>query len=198
MATKYLQFFPKPVLDDLVSGRWLPIVGAGMSLNAHVPSGARPPLWGELGKILESDLADFSSTGPLDAISAYEHEFGRARLMDRLSQILLLHEAQPGEAHRSFCSIPFDIVCTTNFDFLLEHQYRLEPRVVYPILEEEQLSLNASKAGTALLKLHGDLHHPGVFQGSCRVNRLTMVLFSQRFALDPGLTARCRSVPSCV
>lgn len=160
MATKYLQFFPKPVLDDLVSGRWLPIVGAGMSLNAHVPSGARPPLWGELGKILESDLADFSSTGPLDAISAYEHEFGRARLMDRLSQILLLHEAQPGEAHRSFCSIPFDIVCTTNFDFLLEHQYRLEPRVVYPILEEEQLSLNASKAGTALLKLHGDLHHP--------------------------------------
>ncbi|WP_258007525.1 hypothetical protein, partial [Pseudomonas syringae] len=38
----------------------------------------------------------------------------------------------------------------------------------------------------------------GVFQGSCRVNRLTMLLFSQRFALDPGLTARCRSVPSCV
>ncbi|MDG6415878.1 hypothetical protein QCD78_25145, partial [Pseudomonas syringae pv. actinidiae] len=36
----------------------------------------------------------------------------------------------------------------------------------------------------------------GVFQGSCRVNRLTMLLFSQRFALDPGLTARCRSVPS--
>ncbi|WP_220034573.1 hypothetical protein, partial [Pseudomonas syringae] len=35
--------------------------------------------------------------------------------------------------------------------------------------------------------------HPfGVFQGSCRVNRLTMLLFSQRFALDPGLTARCR------
>ncbi|WP_229621671.1 hypothetical protein, partial [Pseudomonas syringae] len=26
----------------------------------------------------------------------------------------------------------------------------------------------------------------GVFQGSCRVNRLTMLLFSQRFALDPG------------
>ncbi|WP_237241064.1 DUF3304 domain-containing protein, partial [Pseudomonas syringae] len=25
----------------------------------------------------------------------------------------------------------------------------------------------------------------GVFQGSCRVNRLTMLLFSQRFALDP-------------
>ncbi|MCQ4654172.1 IS4 family transposase, partial [Pseudomonas syringae] len=43
-----------------------------------------------------------------------------------------------------------------------------------------------------------DFAEHGVFQGSCRVNRLTMLLFSQRFALDPGLTARCRSVPSCV
>ena len=36
----------------------------------------------------------------------------------------------------------------------------------------------------------------GVFQGSCRVNRLTMPLFSQPVALDPGSTARYRSVPS--
>lgn len=160
MARKYLQYFPKPVLDDLISGRWLPIVGAGMSLNAHVPSGARLPLWGELGKRLGDDLSDYNGSGALDTISAYEHEFGRARLVDRLSELLLVHEAQPGEAHQKFCSIPFDIVCTTNFDFLLEHQYRLAPRLVYPVLEEEQLSLNAPKAGTMLLKLHGDLHHP--------------------------------------
>ncbi|MGE8047141.1 SIR2 family NAD-dependent protein deacylase [Pseudomonas monteilii] len=160
MTTNYLKYFPKPVLDDLVNGRWLPIIGAGMSLNAHVTSGQRPPLWGELGKLLEDDLIDFNSSGALDAISAYEHELGRARLMDKLTQVLLIHEAQPGAAHKSFCSIPFDIVCTTNFDFLLEQEYRLGPNVVYPILEEEQLSLNSSKAGVNLLKLHGDLHHP--------------------------------------
>ncbi|RRV40099.1 SIR2 family protein [Pseudomonas sp. p106] len=160
MTTTYLKYFPKPVLDDLVNGRWLPIIGAGMSLNAHVTSGQRPPLWGELGKLLEDDLIDFNSSGALDAISAYEHELGRARLMDKLTQVLLIHEAQPGAAHKSFCSIPFDIVCTTNFDFLLEQEYRLGPNVVYPILEEEQLSLNSSKAGVNLLKLHGDLHHP--------------------------------------
>ncbi|WP_346398829.1 SIR2 family NAD-dependent protein deacylase [Pseudomonas syringae] len=159
MAT-YLKYFPKPVLDDLVNGRWLPIIGAGMSLNADVASGQRPPLWGELGKALEEDLIDFNSNGALDAISAYEHELGRARLMDKLTQVLLIHEAQPGAAHKSFCSIPFDIVCTTNFDFLLEQQYRLGPNIVYPILEEEQLSLNSSKPGISLLKLHGDLHHP--------------------------------------
>lgn len=160
MAESYLKYFPKPVLDDLVNGRWLPIIGAGMSLNAHVASGQRPPLWGELGKLLEADLIDFISTGALDAISAYEHELGRARLMDTLTQLLFIHEAQPGLAHKSFCSIPFDIVCTTNFDFLLEQQYRLGPNVVYPILEEEQLSLNSPKPGISLLKLHGDLHHP--------------------------------------
>jgi hypothetical protein len=160
VPAKYLQHFPKPVLQDLVTGRWLPIVGAGMSLNARVPSGKRPPLWAELGKRLEEDLEDFTSTGPIDSVSAYEHEFGRARLIERLSEILLLREAQPGDAHREFCSIPFDIVCTTNFDFLLEKQYDLTPRYVYPVVEEEQLSLSASTAGTLLLKLHGDIHHP--------------------------------------
>jgi hypothetical protein len=71
------------------------------------------PLWGDLGKQLGADIADFTTNGPLDAISAYEHEFGRARLIERLSEILLIREAQPGEAHREFCTIPFDIVCTT-------------------------------------------------------------------------------------
>ena len=37
---------------------------------------------------------------------------------------------------------------------------------------------------------------PGIFQGSCRVNRLTMPPFSRSVALDPGSTTRCRSVPS--
>src|SRR5580692_12010639 len=131
-----------------------------MSLNARVPSGKKPPLWAELGKQLEQDLEDFVSSGPMDAISAYEHEFGRARLVERLSDILFLRDAQPGEAHKAFCEIPFDIVCTTNFDFLLERQYDLTPRYVYPVVDEEQLSINVGNAGTLLLKLHGDLRHP--------------------------------------
>ena len=119
------------------------------------------PLWGDLGKQLSDELIDFSPNGPLDAISAYEHEYGRARLIERLSDILHLREVQPGEAHKEFCALPFDIVCTTNFDFLLERQYDLTPRYVYPVVDEEQLALNAATAGTLLLKLHGDLRHPG-------------------------------------
>ena len=160
MSQRYLEYFPKPLLEDLINGRWLPVVGAGMSLNAEVPTGKSVPLWSELGKILEADLDDFSSSGPLDAISAFEHEFGRPRLIERLSEVLLLRDAIPGKAHVHFCSIPFDLVCTTNFDFLLERQYELTPRYVYPVVDEEQLSLNVVPDGTLLLKLHGDMRHP--------------------------------------
>lgn len=160
MPAKYIPHFPKPVLDDFVTGRWLPVVGAGMSLNAVLPAGKKMPLWAGLGTGLGSELADFSPTSTLDTISAYQHEFGRARLIERLSDLLFIKEAQPGNAHKEFCTIPFDIVCTTNFDFLLERQYDLTPRYVYPVVDEEQLSINVGNAGTLLLKLHGDLRHP--------------------------------------
>jgi hypothetical protein len=160
VSAKYLPHFPKPVLDDLVTGKWLPVIGAGMSLNAVVPAGKKMPLWGAMSKELSDELSDFTATSVLDGISAYEHEFGRARLIERLSEILHVGDAQPGNAHKGFCTIPFDIVCTTNFDFLLERQYDLTPRYVYPVVDEEQLSINAGNAGTLLLKVHGDLRHP--------------------------------------
>ena len=160
MANKYLALFPKPVLDDLVTGRWLPVIGAGMSLNAVVPGGRKVPLWGEMSKALTDELIDFAPTSVLDGISAYEHEYGRTRLIEKLSEILFIREAVPGSSHREFCTIPFDIVCTTNFDFLLEKQYDLTPRYVYPVVDEEQLAVNTGNAGTLLLKLHGDLRHP--------------------------------------
>jgi hypothetical protein len=160
VPAKYLPHFPKPALDDLVLGKWLPVIGAGMSLNAIVPTGKKMPLWATMSKELSDEMRDFSPTSVLDGISAYEHEFGRSHLIERLSDILLIRDAQPGSAHREFCTIPFDIVCTTNFDFLLERQYELTPRYVYPVVDEEQLSINAGYAGTLLLKLHGDLRHP--------------------------------------
>jgi hypothetical protein len=160
MAAKYISHFPKPVLDDLVTGKWLPVVGAGLSLNAVVPKGKKMPLWGDLGKALTDELGDYAPSSVLDGISAYEHEFDRARLIERLHEILLIRDAQPGNAHKEFCTIPFDIVCTTNFDFLLERQYDATPRYVHPVVDEEQLSMGPGSAGTLLLKLHGDLRHP--------------------------------------
>src|SRR5215831_6583530 len=160
MATKFLHSFPKPLLDDLVAGRWLPVVGAGFSRNAAMPEGKTIPLWGDLGDLLGHELGDYVPSNALDAISAYEHEFGRPKLIERLSELLLVDEVRPAATHRAFCSIPFDLVCTTNFDFLLEHQYELIPRHCTPLVDEDQLAVNLKQAGVALLKLHGDLHHP--------------------------------------
>lgn len=138
---KYLRYFPEPLLRDLVATRWLPVVGAGLSLNAAVPPGKRMPLWQNLADALSADQKDFSPNGPLDAISAYEHEFSRPKLVERLFELLLIHEAQPGRVHRAFCQIPFDIVCTTNFDFLLDAQYQSSRPKFTPVVQEDQLSI---------------------------------------------------------
>lgn len=160
MRAKYIQNFPTPLLDDLVGGRWLPIVGAGFSRNAVLPTGKTMLLWRDLGDKLGRELEDYAPSTPLDAISAYEHDFGRPKLVERLYEMLLVDEARPGNAHKAFCSIPFDLVCTTNLDFLLERQYELLPRHCTPLVDEDQLSVNVKDTSVALLKLHADLHHP--------------------------------------
>lgn len=156
----YLKYFPKPLLDDMLAGRWLPVIGAGMSRNAIVAPGRQVPLWDELGRELAGDLQDYPYVGALDAISAYAHEYGRPRMVERVADALLINEARPGEAHRAFCSILFDIVCTTNVDFLLERQYDVTSRHCRPIVDEDHLAVNDRSNTTVLLKLHGDVHHP--------------------------------------
>ena len=69
MAARHLRHFPKPLLDDLVSGRWLPVVGAGMSKNAVLSSGPAVPLWTELGETLAEDMRDYDHTDPIDGAS---------------------------------------------------------------------------------------------------------------------------------
>ncbi len=160
MRTKYLKKFPPPLLDDLVCGRWLPIVGAGMSKNAVLAAGNTMPLWQELGEKLAEEIQGFEYESPIDAISAFDHEFRRPKLIEKLTELLHIYDAKPGDAHRTFCDVPFDIVCTTNFDFFLERQYELTPRPCTSLVEEDQLSVNLQGSSIALLKLHGDLNHP--------------------------------------
>lgn len=160
MAKKYIDAFPKPLLADLVAGKWLPIIGAGFSRNAVLPPKKEMPLWQELGKHIEKELGDYEPSNPIDALSAFEYEFKRPKLIEILSKLLLVDDARPGDAHKAFCQMQFDLVCTTNFDFLLEKQYELTPRLCTPLIDEDQLAVNNSDAGVALLKLHGDLHHP--------------------------------------
>lgn len=52
------------------------------------------------------------------------------------------------------------MVCTTNFEFLIEDGYKLVNKFCRPIIEEDQLSISSHHENVQLLKLHGDLHHP--------------------------------------
>jgi hypothetical protein len=158
--SRYLKAFPKPLLDDLVTGRWIPIIGAGFSRNAVVTSGEPPSLWSGLARALADDIPDFTYDNPLDAISAYEFEFTRARLVERVVQLLRINDAQPGEAHEAFCKMGFENVVTTNFDLLLEQQYASLNRPCLPLIDEVQLSVPNPYRGPVLIKLHGDVHHP--------------------------------------
>ena len=160
MTKNYLEYFPTPLLDDLVADRWLPVIGAGFSRNAVLSKGRAVPLWDELGRSLADELGDYDYINPTDAISAFAHDFGRPKLIEKLSDLLYLGEAQPGDAHRAFCSLQFDLVCTTNFDFLLETQYTLTARPFTPLIDEDQLAVNRHRSNVSLLKLHGDLNHP--------------------------------------
>lgn len=154
--------FPDPLLDDLVEGRWLPVVGAGFSRNASTPTDKEMPDWDELGRQLGDDIPgpDYPYSTPLDAASAYEHEFSRTRLVECISNLLLIDEASPGVAHKAFCQLPFDLVLTTNLEFLLENQYRSLQKYCEPVVAENQLPIRTSSSAVKLLKLHGDIHHP--------------------------------------
>ena len=116
--------------------------------------------WDELGHRIASDLQDYDYTNALEAISAFSYEFSRTSLVDKLSSELLIDSVKPGSTHKSFCELSFDIVCTTNIEFLLEQGYALIPRPCRPIVNENQLSISNNEKEVRLLKLHGDLHHP--------------------------------------
>lgn len=156
----YLNHFPAPFLEDVVQARCIPFIGAGFSRNALVPPGAILPDWDELGRRIAAALPEYQYTTALDAISAYSHEYSRAKLVEALGQALLIESAQPGSAHKAFCELPFETVVTTNFEFLLEFGYASINRACVPIVNEDQLAIGRTATGVRLLKLHGDFHHP--------------------------------------
>ncbi len=165
-----LVHLPPALIDDFLARAWLPIVGAGFSKNASLPQGERMPDWSELALDLAADMPDYlpardpSDPPPhidaIDVISAYEDRFDRPRLTARLSDALHERTARPGPVHAAFCALAFDVVCTTNFDFLLEQQYALNWPPCLPVVDETMLTRRPPEQQVQLVKLHGDLHHP--------------------------------------
>ena len=155
-----LKEVPKPVLTALIRGEVVPFVGAGFSRNCDGPNGFVMPDWKTLGKSVAGELSNYEYDGnPIDALSTYESQFQRINLIELMRREFRLDAIYPGEAHKLFVECFPGIVCTTNFDTLIEDAYRSAH--VYPtvITGEDALSITNQRHAT-IVKLHGDFNQP--------------------------------------
>jgi len=157
---KYLDQFPQSLKESIIQNRCLPIIGSGFSLNAEIPEGKHMLAWEALGKAFAHEMPGYDYSNTIDAISAYEHAFSRPVMAERMKDFLLSGLIKPATTHEAFCRLQFDIVCTTNFDQLLEDGYRKISKPCRPIISESQLSVAPMKDELTLLKFHGDIDHP--------------------------------------
>lgn len=152
-----LSLIPKPLLEDIIEGKCLPFIGAGFSKNAELPKGQQMPNWTEiieeLAKILGSNSMD-----PLQVASNYAKTYGRPKLVETLERILHVDEVKPGDAHNLFVKLrSFNVICTTNFDKLLENAYAEQKIPFRSIASSKQISLWGGQRTVKILKMHGEL-----------------------------------------
>lgn len=155
----YLKEIPMTLQEDFVNRKVIPIVGSGFSKNAILPQGKSLPDWNELGIKIKEYITDYKYVNPVDALSIFESEFSRVKLIEILAKILYVNDIKPGDTHKAFCNIFFDTICTTNFDFLIEHTLHETNRPHSIIVTEDRLPINTHEE-TKLIKLHGDFNHP--------------------------------------
>lgn len=159
MSKKYLKYIPKTLQEDFIDNRVIPFIGAGFSKNGLLPDEASMPDWEELGKNVSSYIPNYDYTNAIDALSLFESEFSRTKLIELLARELKINQLKPGNTHRSFCDLYFDTICTTNFDFLIEQTLNEKHIPFSMIVSEERLPISTHEK-TKLIKLHGDFNHP--------------------------------------
>lgn len=152
---------PKPLLDAIREKRCIPIIGAGFSSNATLCGRAtQMPDWIELTDQLIEDLGT-EEEHPLDRCQRFQEEYKRPELVNRLYQLLHMDEIKPSDVHMRFAKIPyFDIICTTNYDNLLEDAYKDRDKMIKTIVEPPQIAMHENSSAIKILKMHGDFDHP--------------------------------------
>lgn len=151
---------PTFLKNSIVEGKCLPVIGAGLSMNGKLPSGQRMPNWDELVEPLATEIST-AETDPLEIAQEYENKFHRTALLETLEKLLHIKTVEPSHVHREFVRIrSFDVVCTTNFDSLLEKTYQQEGILFETIITTQQISLHGASSSVKILKIHGDFSHP--------------------------------------
>ena len=150
---------PTQLINAIRDGKCLPIIGAGFSLNADLPSGKSMPNWAKLVEALNKSLK-LDTRDPLQIPQKFKEKFGRITLLEELRQILHAEEAKPGHVHRHLVKLSyFDTICTTNFDMLLEEACRQEGKKQHTIVLNEDVALHGKSRDLKIVKMHGDFNH---------------------------------------
>lgn len=159
MKSKYINYIPKCLLDDFVSNKVVPFVGAGFSKNADIPEGMDMKDWNQLGEAIKEYIPEYKCTSPIDALSNFESEFSRSKLIEVIARELNISKVKPSLTYKAFVNLFFNKICTTNFDFLLEDAL-VESKIPHSVIVEESRLSISLKETTSLIKVHGDFNHP--------------------------------------
>ena len=155
-----LKSVPMPLLKALVNGNVVPFVGAGFSKNCEGPAGFEMPDWKALGRAVAEEIADYEyDDNPIEALSVYDVQYKRSSLVEVLRTILNVTKIRPGEAHHLLVKCFKSIICTTNFDCLLEMALA-ESGISHVVVTSEAGLSTLVEDGVTLIKAHGDLNHP--------------------------------------
>jgi hypothetical protein len=150
---------PQPLIDDIQTGKCLPFIGAGFSLNARMSNGKVMPDWKDLTQQLAGMSGVDAMLGGPAVASAFERQFGRVQLIESIRKALHPHDSEPGSAHFAFGQLPFDTIYTTNFDLLLESAFVALKKPFRSIVGELQMPFHGGSIISTIIKMHGDLRH---------------------------------------
>jgi len=160
--------FPKDLLDAIISGEAISIVGSGLSVAAGLPS------WRKLLELMinecEQHVIDFSEGDELrnllkegsfaEVADECRSRLGSSLYRNFIQRIFHPACAKPTPTHRLICQLGFSAILTTNYDNILEQAY-MESRGDYgipPVYTQEnvaQLARLASERRFFILKMHG-------------------------------------------
>jgi hypothetical protein len=146
---------PPAALEQALRARECVVfVGAGLS------SGAGLPDWSELVRRLAADLGvqPQPRLDYLDLAQWYREQFGPSRLAQVVRETFGA-QGLPTLAHYLLMGLPVRHVITTNYDDLLERALAGLKQHPVRVLRQEDVA-HTGRAGTYVVKLHGDASHP--------------------------------------
>lgn len=159
MMDKLLKYIPKTLQEDFVDNKVVPFIGAGFSKNAIMLDGTEILDWNGLGCAMAAYIPNYDYTNAIDALSLFESEFSRTKLIEVMAKELKIYSMKPGKVHQAFCALNFETICTTNFDFLIEQALTESSTPFSTIISEDRLPINIQEK-TKVIKMHGDFNHP--------------------------------------